>query len=249
MPLSGIPPTDPEAPPLRALLEEGFCLLALLRNGAWPPDLPAFQARLEALLNAFERKAQAAGKTPEAITQAKYAFCALTDELLLGGDSPLRETWGRAPLQLSLFGEHLAGEGFFTRLDRLREDLASHGETLEVFHACLLHGFQGKYQQEAPDQRLGLIHRLGQDLARVRGPGPGFAPQARPGFRFTAGSRGAIPLPAFWLGLGAAALALFFLFSHRLRSRTLAVAAAATKTTPCPPLETRPCPVPPANSW
>ena len=112
------------APPLKALLEDGFGLLALLRNGAWP-QREDFRARLEALLGQFERRAQALGKPPEAVQEAKYAFCALADEILLGADSPLRDSWGGAPLQLSLFGEHLAGEGFFRRLEQLRQDPAA----------------------------------------------------------------------------------------------------------------------------
>jgi type VI secretion system protein ImpK len=222
-----LPDSAPPAPAasLKDLLEDGFALTAMLRNGAWPQD-PDFRGRCEALLARFERRALAQGKPPEAVAEAKFAFCALADEILLGAHSPLREDWGGAPLQLSLFGEHLAGEGFFRRLERLRQDPAQHQEPLEVFHACLLLGFQGKYLLDGPERLHWLTARVGEELARTRGPGARFAPHAQPGFRFTApGRRGLTPW-GFALLLGGAALALFLVLQLALRAQVSGLAAA-----------------------
>jgi type VI secretion system protein ImpK len=215
------------APPLKALLEDGFGLLALLRNGAWP-QREDFRARLEALLGQFERRAQALGKPPEAVQEAKYAFCALADEILLGADSPLRDSWGGAPLQLSLFGEHLAGEGFFRRLEQLRQDPAARLETLEVFHMCLLLGFQGKYLLDDPERLHWLTARLGEELARHRGEAP-FAPHALPGFRFAGPGRRSVPLWGYGALLAGAALSLFLGFTFLLGTQTSALAERAER--------------------
>jgi type VI secretion system protein ImpK len=227
-------PTPPEPGPepltLKALLEDGFALLALVRNGAWP-RAEDFRARLEALLSQFERRALALGKPAEPVAEAKYAFCALADEIMLSSDSPLRDEWGGAPLQLSLFGEHLAGEGFFRRLDLLRQDPAAQVETLEVYHSCLLLGFQGKYLLMDPDRLQWLIARVGEELARTRGPAPSFAPQARPAFRFTTPGRREVPLWGFCALLGGAALGLFLLFHLLLRSQASGLAGAAAPLT------------------
>jgi type VI secretion system protein ImpK len=48
------------------------------------------------------------------------------------------------PLQLHYFGENVAGEGFFTRLDSLLAD-GRRLAVLRVYQLCLLFGFQGKY--------------------------------------------------------------------------------------------------------
>ena len=167
-------------PTLKTLLETGLGLLAMLGNGAWPDPPGPFPARLEALLDDFAARALALGKPPEAVDQASYAVCALADELLLASGSPLREAWSRAPLQLRRFGEHLAGEGFFRRLDQLRQDPVRHWEALEVYHACLLLGFRGRYLLEGAEHLPGLVERTGRDLVRARGEGPRLAPEALP---------------------------------------------------------------------
>lgn len=159
----------PGATPLIELLDDGFHLLALLRQRARPRHYDSFVDRVLALLRDFERNALAAGKAPPEIEQARYAFCAALDEVVLSSDFPLRAEWERQPLQLRLFGEHLAGEGFFERLAALR--LAPHEniECLEVFHACLLLGFRGKYLLDDSDRIRYLQRTLAQELQRVRG--------------------------------------------------------------------------------
>lgn len=205
----------PNPPTLKDLLEEGLCLLAHLRGGAWPREAQAFQSRLDQLLAAFEAAARSLGKPPGAVEEAKYAFCALADEVLLAADSPLRDAWERAPLQLRHFGEHLAGEGFYRRLDALRRDPRPALESLEVYHACLLAGFQGKYLLEAPGKVQFLADRVGQDLDRVRGPAPALAPHARPAFVHPGGRR---DVPAWGLCAlsGIAALTLFLALKFAL---------------------------------
>ncbi|NTV09822.1 MAG: DotU family type IV/VI secretion system protein, partial [Zoogloea sp.] len=107
---------------LQELLEDGIYLLFLLRNGNTPNSPQEFNKRIEQFLSRFEADARRLGKPPAAISDAKYAFCALLDEIILSSDLGLREEWERAPLQLRLFGEHLAGERFFDKLETLRLD-------------------------------------------------------------------------------------------------------------------------------
>lgn len=80
-------------PSLKDLLEDGIYLLFLIRNGQTPSDAAPFSSRLDALLSHFDRQARDLDKPIEAIQEAKYAFCALTDEIILAVDSPLRDTW------------------------------------------------------------------------------------------------------------------------------------------------------------
>ena len=75
-----------------------------------------------------------------------------------------------------MFGEQLAGETFFTRLEALRAGGASHLQALEVFHLCLLMGFQGKYMIEGLEKLNYLTARLGDEIAAQRGRRAAFAP-------------------------------------------------------------------------
>src|SRR5690606_4729874 len=83
---------------------------------------------------------------------SKFAFCALVDEVVLASQSKVRDAWERRPLQIEFFGEQLAGERFFEHLDTLRQGGAARVQLLEVFHMCLLVGFQGKYILEGSEK-------------------------------------------------------------------------------------------------
>jgi type VI secretion system protein ImpK len=112
------------------------------------------------------------------VTAAKYAFCAAVDEIILGSDYAIREAWETRPLQLRLFGDQLAGEHFFQRLEDLRAKGSAHLQALEVYHLCLLLGFQGRFALDGRDKLNYLTARLGDEIARMRGKSRAFAPHA-----------------------------------------------------------------------
>lgn len=202
---------------LQELLEDGIYLLFLLRNGNPPNTLAEFHKRIDQFLGQFESNARNLGKAPAAISDAKYAFCALMDETILSSDFPIREDWERAPLQLRLFGEHLAGERFFDKLEMLRLDPAANLEALEVFYTCLLLGFQGKYLLEGSEKLNYLTSRLGQEIAHARGGRSEFAPNWKLPQRFQHYVRNELPLWLFFALLGVVATLLFFLFQWFLQ--------------------------------
>jgi type VI secretion system protein ImpK len=234
--MSGLPMPlpDPALPPAspRTLLAEGFHLLALVRDGATPRRPEDFPAQVEDLLARFARQGAEQGLDPAASLDAQYAFCALMDEVILASDSPVRPAWERVPLQLRHFGEHLAGEGFFRRLQALRRDLPGQVGVLEVYHFCLLLGFRGKYRLEEEPQRRLLIREVGQEIQEARGGPGGFAPHWKP--PLPAGPE-PWPLPAPWAFatlLTLAGAALFLAASCSLRSQGRALERMA----PMPPL-------------
>ena len=67
-------------------------------------------------------------------------------------DLHIRDARELQSLQLHLFGDHLASENFFHRLEELRVQGASQLPSLEVYHYCLLLGFEGKYRLEGPEK-------------------------------------------------------------------------------------------------
>ena len=182
-------PIERRAPPASAtarstaaslvdLMYEGFYALFLLKNGSSPQGNEAFTDHINQFLADVDRHAKAAGVHADDVTAAKYAFCAAVDEIILRSQFAIRDAWETRPLQLRIFGDQLAGEHFFQRLEDLRARGSAHVQALEVFHMCLLLGFQGRYALDGADKLNYLTARLGDEIARMRGKSRGFAPHA-----------------------------------------------------------------------
>jgi len=190
-------PAPGPAAPARSLLDlmsDGFYLLMLLKRGQLPSNEGAFVESVRAFLDNVERGASKLGIASEDVYAAKYAFCAAVDEAILSQPSPLREDWERHPLQLRLFGEHLAGEHFFDRLEQLRAQGAPRLQSLEVYHYCLLLGFEGKYRLEGLEKLGYLTARLGDEIAYLKGRRTGFAPHWAPPDKVAHALRRVVPL-------------------------------------------------------
>ncbi len=165
-----------QANSLMDLMYDGFYMLFLLKHHHGPTDAAGFAVKIQRFLDDVERGAKKLEVSTEDVFNAKYAFCAVADEIVLASQSNIRDVWERRPLQLLMFGEQLAGENFFNRLEQLRTQGPSHLQALEVFHMCLLSGFQGKYIMEGPEKLAYLTSRLGDEIAHMKGKRGGFAP-------------------------------------------------------------------------
>lgn len=168
----------PVAGTLTDLLYEGFYALFLLRSGCAPKDSEGFDQQLTQFLLDVDQKARVAGIPAEDVESARYAFCAAADEIVLRSPFPVREAWETRPLQLRIFGDQLAGEHFFEKMDDLRHRGSAHLQVLEVYHMCLLLGFQGKYALAGQEKLKYLTAHLGEEIARMRGRTRAFAPHA-----------------------------------------------------------------------
>jgi type VI secretion system protein ImpK len=158
------------------LMLHGFYMILLLRNRYAPADADTFRARVREYLDGVDKGGRRLGLATGDVHLAKYAFAALVDETVLTSSSSIRPAWERKPLQLELFGDQLAGEHFFDRLEELRREGVAKVQVLEVFHMALLMGLQGKYRIEGPEKLGFLTARLGDEIAHLRGARPGFAP-------------------------------------------------------------------------
>jgi len=205
---------------LKDMLEDGIYLLFLLRSGNAPQSMSEFNQRIEHFLGQFEKHARNIGKSQQEVTDAKYAFCALMDEIILSSEFSIRGDWERSPLQLRLFGEHLAGERFFDKLEMLRTDPVQNIEVLEVFHTCLLLGFQGKYLLEGSEKLNYLISRLNQEILHARGGKAEFAPNWKLPQRFQQYVRHELPLWLFFALLGIVGAIVFVAYTWLLNSAT-----------------------------
>lgn len=158
------------------LLYEGLYMVFLLGNGKTPRSSSDFSARVTQFLGEFEREAKRRNFEPEEVYDAKYAFSAMVDEAVLSSRMGIRDEWERQPLQLTLFGDQLAGEHVFDKLEIARNSGSQRLATLEVFHMCLLLGFKGKYLIEGSEKVNYLTAQLGAQIAHIKGRHAGFAP-------------------------------------------------------------------------
>lgn len=158
------------------LLYDGFYMLILLKNRSVPKDAEEFSSGIQRFLDLFEKNARKQNFSAEDIFDAKYAFCATVDEAVLSSKLNIRDTWERRPLQLVLFGDQLAGEHFFDKLEEARNGGAKRINALEVFHMCLLTGFKGRYLLEGPEKLKYLTLQLGEQIAHIKGKAAAFAP-------------------------------------------------------------------------
>lgn len=158
------------------LMHDGFYLLLLLKNRHVPDDAERFTAQVCRFLATFERNARALDVSADDIYASKYAFCAALDETILSSDMAIRDIWERAPLQLTLFGDQLAGENFYAKLEEIRHRGQTSLQALEVFYMCLLTGFQGKYMLESKEKLNYLIATLDKEIVHLRGKRAQFAP-------------------------------------------------------------------------
>jgi type VI secretion system protein ImpK len=191
------------------LLHPGFYMLFLLRNGHAPTDAAAFRHQVCRLMDGVERGAHALQLAAGDVAEARFAFCALLDEAVLNSKLPIRGEWECRPLQLQLFGEHMAGERFFNKLELLRREGAARLAVLEVFHLCLLLGFQGRYALDGREKLDYLTARLGDEIAHLQGRRVAFAPHWAAPDRVVHKLRGELPLWAMGVVFGTLALVAF----------------------------------------
>jgi len=116
----------------------------------------------------FGDNGRMAGMTAEEINDARYAIVALMDETVLSLPGACRDYWLASPLQLEMFGEAVAGEEFYRRLERLAGDPAKNHDVLEVYFLALTLGFERKYRLSGLAKRATLVTEIGEKLRPKR---------------------------------------------------------------------------------
>lgn len=158
-----------EKPGLKDLVQDFISMALIVRKGRQVTSVTAFEASVDIFFSNLEREARSANYSVEQVKDTQYALCAFLDESVLrSGDNELRRHFELQPLQFRYFGVHLAGEGFFEKIDSLRSDVKKNLDVLEVYHLCLALGFEGKFSLGQKDQLRYLANTLGQDIARYK---------------------------------------------------------------------------------
>lgn len=140
-------------------------VLAAIRIVASPDVRPeAARTLLDERFRAFRAAASHDRLPTRDADDVAYALAAHADEVMLAR-AGAREAWLPRLMQLALFGENNAGDGFFVRLDGIRRD-PSRGDVLLVYFVLLSLGFRGRHAGRDV-ARLELIENVWVDVVRA----------------------------------------------------------------------------------
>ena len=141
------------------------------------PD--SIRLRLEQMFQEADRLGIEQGIFRDTLMDARFAVVAFLDEMILSSGWPHKEEWASRPLQFQYFETNVAGEEFFTKLDSFRRALPINPDLLEIYHVCLVLGFEGQYKLAGREKLKDLIHDLFRDIQGRRGEPPPLSPHAQ----------------------------------------------------------------------
>ena len=171
-PAAGAPPPAAPVPPPRSnddvppppivaerrnlMMAEATGLLALIasvRAGRARIDLPSLHRQVAAAISAFEQ-AVAGRYSDEELRRAKYALAATADDVALNlPDQAEAAEWARRSMVVRFFSENIGGDRFWRLLDEMIARPAEYRDLLELYHACMAAGFEGRYRVVADGKR------------------------------------------------------------------------------------------------
>ncbi|WP_254602737.1 type IVB secretion system protein IcmH/DotU, partial [Sphingomonas bacterium] len=150
------------------MLAEASPVLALaagMRSGRVRTPLPQFHRQATQAITQFER-AIAPNYSEETRQRAKYAVCATIDDVAqnLPGMGADGAEWARRSMVVSFFRENIGGDRFWQLVDDMLRAPTDHRDIIELYHACLAAGFEGRFRV-MPDGR----RRLHEVMAKLQG--------------------------------------------------------------------------------
>ena len=143
-----------------------FDLILRIKAGIVQPS-NELRPQVAQMLKDFERRAERYRFSQKIIQVAKFALASFVDETVLTNNFPLKEEWERYPLQLEYFGEHLAGDKFFDKLEAMLKQIEVTQEAVEIYYICMLIGFKGKYAVYEKDKLLATMQKTANALVKV----------------------------------------------------------------------------------
>ncbi|MGA0603150.1 type IVB secretion system protein IcmH/DotU [Caulobacter sp. KR2-114] len=142
--------------------------MASVRSGRARIALPDLHARMTAAVSAFDRAVVAAAYPDEQRQRALYAVCATVDDIAqnLPGQAQDAAEWARRSLVVQFFKENIGGDRFWQIVDNMLARPAQYADLIELFHACLAAGFEGRFRV-MPDGKRRLQEVTGQLYASM----------------------------------------------------------------------------------
>lgn len=143
-----------------------FDLILRLKSGIVAPSND-LRPKIAGMLQDFERRAERYRYNHKIIQVSKFALAAFVDETVLTNNFPLRNEWEKNPLQLELFGEQLAGNKFFERLEAMLRQIDVTADAVEIYYFCMLLGFKGRYAVYEQEKLLATMQETANALVKA----------------------------------------------------------------------------------
>jgi type VI secretion system protein ImpK len=154
-----------------------LALAAGVRSGRVRMAMPEFHRAAGRAIAAFDKSlASSSFISEESRQRAKYAVCATIDDIAqnlpgLGNDGA---EWARRSLVVQFFRENIGGDRFWQLVDDMLRRPQEHRDLIELYHACLGAGFEGRFRV-MPDGRRRLqeiMDRLQSAMEHLRSLSP-----------------------------------------------------------------------------
>lgn len=143
-----------------------FDLILRLKAGIVAPSND-LRPKIAAMLEEFEKRAERYKFSHKIIQVSKFGLAAFVDETVLTANFPLKHEWEKNPLQLEYFGEQLAGNKFFEKLESMLGQLEQTVDAVEVYYFCMLLGFKGRYAIYEQDKLLAIMQSTANGLVKA----------------------------------------------------------------------------------
>jgi type VI secretion system protein ImpK len=153
---------------LQALCTDLFLIVIRMREAEDLGDPASLRKLIGYYLDLFEKNCKALNIPADSIQDAKYALVALIDETVLSVPGVCRDYWFTRPLQLDFFGDNIAGEEFFNKLQKMLLEIEKKKDALEIYYICLSLGFEGRYKLFNAEERVTIMDELGRKIRRTR---------------------------------------------------------------------------------
>lgn len=141
-------------------------LVLRVRAGIVSPSRE-LRPKVEAMFDDFERRAERYRFNHKIVSVSKFGLAAFVDETVLTADFPLKNEWEKNPLQLKYFGEQLAGNKFFEKLDSMLPQIEVTQDAVEIYYYCMLLGFKGRYAIYEQEKLLAIMQNTANQLVKV----------------------------------------------------------------------------------
>jgi type VI secretion system protein ImpK len=143
-----------------------FDLILRLKAGIVAPS-NELRPQVAAMMQDFEKRAERYRFNPKIVQVSKFALAAFMDETVLTNNFPLRDQWEKYALQLEYFGEQLAGNKFFDKLEAMLKQIEVTQDAVEIYYVCMLLGFKGKYAIYEQEKLLATMQSTANALVKV----------------------------------------------------------------------------------
>lgn len=145
--------------PLMAASSRLLALAAAVQADRQVTDPAGLLRSASAEAKAFEKTVSELGLGPQESARLRYAVLATLDDIVQNLPGGQQFDWARQSLVVQAFGRAFGGNEFWDILADMLSRPAAYADLLEVYHACMGVGFQGRYRVVA-DGQTGLSERM-----------------------------------------------------------------------------------------